>query len=840
MCKKNVLIGLLLVMFLPVSSATVSAGVLFYDSFEEPVVPDIHPTGSNQWVISGFNSNGPWPGWVGGGARYTGILNKAVNVAGSELFVNSFGDQVAFIFSGPTEDTSANLTTTSDSLDAVLTADAVYTLTFNTASASGAAADYHVELLAIIDNEDPALAVETILDSATGSLTSNDLSANSDSIVFVATAGHANLGERVAIRLRKGDGYYENNVYYDNVQLTAVAELASFPNPADEAVDVLRDVTLTWNPGKFAVKHDIYFGTEFEDVNTATVPTNSGLDVNSFDPGRLDLGKTYFWRVDEVNEAPDYTVFKGDVWSFKVEPTSIPIPGEAITVSATSMMAADENPNNLINGSGLVEVEDRLGHSVSTKDMWRSTATDPAPAITFVLDRLYKLHQIHVWNHNSGSEKIVGFGMKEALVEYSVDGETWMELGIVTIPQANGYSNDLGADVDLGDILAQQVRLTTVANYSAYGLLQVGLAEVQFMMIPTFAREPQPADGDLIDGVQIELAWRAGREAASHDIYLGTNANDLTFVDTTTETSYSASFDLASTYYWLVDEVNDAEIPITWQGDIWSFSTREYLVVDDFESYDSAENRIWYAWKDGLGYGAQDVPPYYAGNGTGSVVGVENTKSYTEEIIVHSGKQSMPFFYRNTLGTTYSEGTHTFADPQDWTASGIKTLALAFHGKLGNTGKFYVKINNTKVTYDLDASHIAVAQWQAWNIDLSLVNASLQSVTDLTIGVEGAGAIGTLYIDDIRLYSKAGELTTPVDPGAENLVAAWNFDEGSGTVATDSSGNGHNGTIVDATWETGKQGSDLLFNGVSSYVNIDGFKGINAVDGVQQAFTIAK
>ena len=71
-------------------------------------------------------------------------------------------------------------------------------------------------------------------------------------------------------------------------------------------------------------------------------------------------------------------------------------------------------------------------------------------------------------------------------------------------------------------------------------------------------------------------------------------------------------------------------------------------------------------------------------------------------------------------------------------------------------------------------------------------------------------------------------------------MAAWDFDEGSGTVATDSSGNGHNGTIVDATWETGKQGSDLLFNGVSSYVNIDGFKGINAVDGVQQAFTIAK
>ncbi len=751
MCKKNVLIGVLLAMLLPVSSATVSAGVIFYDSFEEPVVPDIHPTEGNQWKISGYNSNGPWPGWVGGGARYTGIVNKAVNVAGSELFVNSFGDQVAFIFTGPTEDTSANLMTTSDSLDAVLTADAVYTLTFNTASANGAAADYLVELLAILDNEDPALVVETILDSATGSLTSNDLSANSDIIVFTVTAGHANLGWRIAIRLRKGDGYYENNVYYDNVQLTAVAELASFPNPADAQTDVLRDSDLSWSPGAFAATHNIYFGTEFEDVNTATVAISSGLDVNSFDPGRLDLGKTYFWRVDEVNEAPDNTVFKGYIWSFEVEPTSIPIPSE-ITASATSMIAADEDPNNVINGSGLVEVEGKHVHSASTKDMWRSTAADPNAAITFVLDRVYNLHQIHVWNHNSGSESILGFGMKDALVEYSVDGETWMELGVVTIPQATGYSNDLGADVDLGGILAQQVRLTTVANHSTIGLPQVGLAEVQFMMIPTFAREPQPADGDLLDGIEVELAWRAGREAVSHDIYLGTDANDLAFVDTTTETSHSASLELASTYYWWVDEVNDAEIPTTWQGDIWSFSTREYLVVDNFESYndidppDPHSHTIFEGWPDG----------YLTPTTNGALIGYDPPQpSYAETVTVHGGFQSMPIFYSNILGATYSEGTHTFADPQDWTVSDIKILVLAFHGTLGNTGKLYVKINNTKVTYDLDAAHIAIAQWQAWNIELASFGVDLQNVTTMTIGIEGNGATGTLFVDDIRLYQSA-------------------------------------------------------------------------------------
>ncbi|MCP4455295.1 MAG: LamG domain-containing protein, partial [Planctomycetes bacterium] len=74
---------------------------------------------------------------------------------------------------------------------------------------------------------------------------------------------------------------------------------------------------------------------------------------------------------------------------------------------------------------------------------------------------------------------------------------------------------------------------------------------------------------------------------------------------------------------------------------------------------------------------------------------------------------------------------------------------------------------------------------------------------------------------------------------ANGLVGAWSFDEGSGTVVADSSGNGLNGTIVDATWDAGIQGSALMFNGISSYVNIDGYKGINAIDLVQQAFTVS-
>jgi len=59
---------------------------------------------------------------------------------------------------------------------------------------------------------------------------------------------------------------------------------------------------------------------------------------------------------------------------------------------------------------------------------------------------------------------------------------------------------------------------------------------------------------------------------------------------------------------------------------------------------------------------------------------------------------------------------------------------------------------------------------------------------------------------------------------AVGLVAAYGFDEGSGTSAADSSGNNHTGTLVNGpTWTTGKYGSALSFDGINDYVNVPSF-----------------
>jgi hypothetical protein len=278
-----------------------------------------------------------------------------------------------------------------------------------------------------------------------------------------------------------------------------------------------------------------------------------------------------------------------------------------------------------------------------------------------------------------------------------------------------------------------------------------GLSEVRFFHIPLNARKPYPVSGATGVLRDVLLGWRAGREAATHDVYISSDEQaviDSTApVETVTQTSYGPmSLDLNKIYYWRVDEVNEAETPTAWESNVWSFTTTDHLIVDDFESYndldpaDPESNRIFNAWIDGYG-----IPT------NGSLVGYE-IAPFCEQTIVHGSKQSMPFFYNNTGGAAYSEAELSLNPPQDWTEAGVQTLGLYFHGTAGNTGQLYLKVNGSKVAYDGDAADIEQEQWKRWNIDLASLGVTLQNVTTISIGIDGNGAGGTLYFDDIGLY----------------------------------------------------------------------------------------
>jgi len=537
------------------------------------------------------------------------------------------------------------------------------------------------------------------------------------------------------------------------------SETAGNVSPTDQATDVLRDADLNWEAGEFAVTHDVYLGESFDAVDTATVPTSAGLSLTSFDPGRLDFGKTYYWRVDEVNGAPDKTVFKGEVWSFTVEPYSIDV--DMITATASSANNNTMGPENTINGIGLDELDQ---HSTSPTDMWLSGVGDPAPSIQYAFDQAYKLHELWVWNSNQMIESFVGLGAKDVVIEYSLDGAEWVTLGDASqFAQAPGNATyTANTVIDFGGVLAQYVRITINAGYGM--LPQYGLSAVRFLHIPTFAREPQPVDGEAVEGVDVVLNWRAGREAAAHEVYLGTDSADLALAATTDTPSFLAqALDYDQTYYWQVIEINDTETPSAHAGPIWQISTPAYGVVDDFDAYDDLCQRIFFAWEDGLGHnGGEGIEgcdePASNGNGGGSIVG-NAAAPFAEQLIVYAGTQSMPLEYDNAFGA--SEASLSFPG-QNWAGSSIKTLSLRVFGHPDNTGQLYVKINNSKIVYDGDTALVQEAQWLPWHIDLSAVGASLTNVSALTVGVDGANAAGKLYIDAIHLYPQVRTFTTPV------------------------------------------------------------------------------
>ncbi|MCH7557696.1 MAG: discoidin domain-containing protein [Planctomycetes bacterium] len=521
---------------------------------------------------------------------------------------------------------------------------------------------------------------------------------------------------------------------------------ASEPSPEDEAIDVPREVVLSWKPGEFTPPvngHKIYLSENFNDVNDGIggVTQSSSSYVP---PQRLELNTTYYWRVNEVNGPPDFTVHESSVWSFTTEPLAYPV--ENITVTASSTGQPGMGPENTINGSGL-DANDL--HSVEASDMWISGDEPNGAWIEYEFDKVYKLHEMWVWNSNQMIEALVGFGLKDVTIEHSTNGTDYTTLGttheFARAPGVVDYAHN--TTVDFGNAAAKFVRFTANSNWGGV-LDKYGLSEVRFFQIPVHARRPSPDSGAADVDVDVVLGFRAGREADTHDVYLSSDEQAVIDgnapVTTVTDASYGPlSLELNTTYYWKINEVNEAETPATWESDIWSFTTTDHIVVDGFEDYnDYPPDEIWNTWIDGYG-----VPT------NGATVGYPDPawsqgEHYVETTIVHGGSQAMPFFYSNTGGATHSEGARTFAVPQDWTANGAKLLSLWFFGTAGNTGQLYVKVNGTKVAYD----GLVMSAWQVWNIDLASLGAGLQSVTTLAIGIDGNGASGTLYFDDIGLY----------------------------------------------------------------------------------------
>jgi hypothetical protein len=268
-----------------------------------------------------------------------------------------------------------------------------------------------------------------------------------------------------------------------------------------------------------------------------------------------------------------------------------------------------------------------------------------------------------------------------------------------------------------------------------------------------------PANG-AVDVTQTPiLTWTPGF-GASHEVYFGADAASLELKGSGSLGSESyepGQLEWNTTYYWRVDEANNANADSPWTGPLWSFTTANFLIIDDMEAYNDIEegqpgsNRIYLAWADGY-----DNPAI-----NGSVVG-NDPPPIAEQTIVHGGLQSMPMLYDNAVGK--SEATLTLTSNRDWTVKGVNTLIIWFQGEAANAAEnLYVALNGSAVVNHDNPDAALINNWTEWTIDLSRFadqGVNLANVTSITLGLgnranPSTGGAGMMYFDDIRLYAPA-------------------------------------------------------------------------------------
>ncbi|HSW01293.1 MAG TPA: discoidin domain-containing protein [Sedimentisphaerales bacterium] len=261
--------------------------------------------------------------------------------------------------------------------------------------------------------------------------------------------------------------------------------MESLMTPGPRASGVPCDVVLSWISPSIAKSSDVYLGTSFEAVNTATrddpcdVLVSWGQQETTYAPeAPLEFSRTYYWRVDTVLGASTTSICKGPVLSFATEPFAYAI--QNITATASSSQAGT-SPQKTVDGSGLDKND---AHSTNTQDVWQSTATPGPHWIQYEFDKVYALHELWVWNSNQLVEPILGFGARTVKIEYSVDGATWTMLDKVPeFARAPGEpACKPNTTVNFGGVLAKHVKLSIDANWGP--VAQTGLAEVRFFYIP--------------------------------------------------------------------------------------------------------------------------------------------------------------------------------------------------------------------------------------------------------------------------------------------------------------------------------------------------------------------
>jgi hypothetical protein len=602
------------------------------------------------------------------------------------------------------------------------------------------------------------------------------------------------------------------------------------PTPADGASGQAFGVTLSWKAGLDAVQHEVYFGSDQAAVTSGAASVDQGkVSALTFSTGGLRASTTYFWRVDVVKA--DKSVVAGDVWTFTT---------------------ADAGPANKIENQYWLNI----GAGSAITDLTTNARYPDSPDATTFLDSwLFPPGSSggSNWNDNYGDRE---FGwLKPAVTgDYTfwVAGDDLCELWLSTdgspanaklIAQVTGWTNAMdwdnttGGSTDVTKLKSAPQHLVAGQKYyiltlhkeigggDSVGVAWQGgdiatrtllLAQYvdTYYLPPLQAFAPSPADGATTVPQSLTLGWSAGDKAVTHDVYLGTDKAAVAAADTksplyqgsqSTPSFSAAGLTWNTTYYWRVDEVNPGDSASPWKGPVWSFTTANFLPVDDMESYNDDNNRIYDTWIDGLGDGKSN-----------SQVGYD-AAPFAEQTIVHGGKQSLPLKYDNSTAPFFSEAVQTFSSTEDWTVNDVNALSLWVRGYPAITA-VTVNVANNALSLTGDGTDI-------WNNSDDFVYAYKTLTGDGTI-VARVVSIGA----GTNTWAKGGVMIRDSLNGGSTFVNQVMTANSDGTAGNGSSfqyrlaadgacGNTDSGTVLKPPyWVKLQRAGDA----VSGYVSVNG------------------
>jgi hypothetical protein len=518
---------------------------------------------------------------------------------------------------------------------------------------------------------------------------------------------------------------------------TAAPLTAYAPSPWDGAKGVDPQAPqLSWINNLTAQSCDVYFGASRDDVLNGTGDTFKTNQLGTgYTLGVLEENSTYYWRVDQV--AADGSKLAGPVWSFTTIGPDDGVQAQYFAgIDAAGMMVLSQIEPGIDHSWGEGIVAAQLNDNVSarwtgileppfTETYTLTTTTDDGVRLWLDGRRIIDNWTDHAPTDNPAQVKLIAGQPYLVVME-------WYEKGGGATARLSWES----PSIDRQTIPAGPFQL------------------------PLRATAPYPAHATVDAPQALTLLWTAAGNAAKHEVYFGEDQEAVANGTTPAarlnrnENSFTPdTLEWGKTYFWRVDEVNDANAASPWKGAVWSFTTANFLVVDDFDSYNDEEEkgtRIYETWIDGWGDGS-----------SGSLVGYTQ-RPFAEQVIVQSGKQSMPMDYNNVNAPYFSEARREYSVAQDWTVNGMDTLALFVRGRIANkTGQpLYLsledKAGKVGTVVHPDTEILKSTSWVEWEIPLSQFGVNAAAVTKIVIGVgdkdqPAPGGTGTVYVDSIRV-----------------------------------------------------------------------------------------